>query len=140
MAAPAGFKQILGSGFWQGPDGSGPYVFDGVGMTLVTPGGASAKIVNLNAVAVAAETTILTPTAGKRFQIVGYFLTSGVVGGNVLLKDNTAGATILILPFGASGQTLVDDVDIESATANNVLTATGAATQTLSGYIEYNEL
>lgn len=139
MAAPAGYRQTP-SGFWVGADGSGPYVFDGVGMTLATPGGASAKIANLNAVVVTTETTILAPTAGKRFQIVGFFLTGGVVAGNVLLKDNTGGTTILILPFGAAGQTLIDDVDIESAAVNNVLTATGAATQTLSGYIEYNEL
>jgi hypothetical protein len=96
------------------------------------------KFINLSAVAVTAETTIWTPTAGKRFRLMGYQLTGGVAAGNVVLKDNTAGTTILTIPFGAIAQTLNSpDMGngIFSATINNVLTATGAAGQTLSGYL-----
>lgn len=92
----------------------------------------------LNAVSIAAEATIWTPAAGKKFRLMGYLLTSGVVGGNVILKDNTAGATIHIVPFGAAavpiGSPPYGNGQL-SATANNVLTATGVATQTLSGTI-----
>lgn len=96
------------------------------------------KFVTLNAVSIASEATIWTPAAGKKFRLLGYLLTSGTVGGNVTLKDNTAGTTIAILPFGAAAQPLAGpnmNNGILSAAANNVLTATGTATQTLSGYL-----
>lgn len=96
---------------------------------------------SLNAVVVASETTIWTPAAGRKFRLMGYCLTSGVVGGTVTLKDNTAGTSLPInLPFGAAAQTLTVvppalGNGFLSAAANNVLTATGTATQTLSGYL-----
>lgn len=94
--------------------------------------------INLNAVAITGETTIWTPASGKRFRIMGYVLESGTVGGNVLLKDNTGGSTILIVPFGAANGVIPSPPmgnGILSVAANNVLTATGSATQTLSGYL-----
>jgi hypothetical protein len=93
---------------------------------------------NLNLVSIATETTIWTPPSGRKFRLMGYMLTSGTVGGNVILKDNTAGSTILTIPFGAAGASLSSPTmgnGILSVTANNVLTATGTATQTLSGYV-----
>lgn len=93
---------------------------------------------SLNAVSIAAETTIWTPATGKKFRIMGWNLTSGTVGGNVLLKDNTAGSTIGIVPFGAAAANNITPPmgnGTPSAAANNVLTATGTATQTLSGMI-----
>lgn len=92
----------------------------------------------INAVSVATEVTIWAPVAGKKFRLMGFALTSGMVGGNVLLKDNTAGATIMIVPFGAAGSQITSPAmgnGVLSATANNVLTATGVATQTLSGFV-----
>jgi hypothetical protein len=92
----------------------------------------------LNAASVASEVTIWTPAAGKKFRIMGFCLTSGTVGGNVLFKDNTAGTTILVVPFGAANATIGSDGmgnGILSAAANNVLTATGVATQTISGFV-----
>lgn len=94
--------------------------------------------VPLNAVSIAAEATIWTPASGKRFRLMGYVLETGTVGGNVLLKDNTAGTTKLIIPFGAANGVIQGPPmgnGILSAAANNVLTATGTATQTLSGYV-----
>lgn len=110
-------------------------LFNGVGWDRQrTPN----KWVTLNAVSIATETTIWTPAAGKRFRLMGYQLTSGTVGGNVLLKDNTAGATISLLPFGAASQPM-NNPDMAngylSVAVNNVLTATGTATQTISGYL-----
>lgn len=92
----------------------------------------------LTALAIATETTIWTPTAGRKFRVMGFVLTSGTVGGNVTIKDNTAGTTILVIPFGAAGTPIMSPPmgnGILSAAANNVLTATGTATQTLSGYV-----
>lgn len=97
------------------------------------------KFVALNNLVVTTETTIWTPAAGKKFRLMGYVLTGGVAAGNVVLKDNTGGTSLpLILPFGSVGATIVSPPmgnGIVSATANNVLTATGASTQTLSGYL-----
>lgn len=99
------------------------------------------KFVALNAVSVAAEATIWTPATGRKFRLMGYCLTALGAAGNVVLKDNTAGASLpLVLPFGAIGAnlTVVPPAmgnGILSAAANNVLTATGAASQTLSGYL-----
>lgn len=96
------------------------------------------KVININAVSIAAETTIWTPAAGRKFRLMGYVLESGTIGGNVLLKDNTAGATILIVPFGAANGVIASPPmgnGILSGAVNNVLTATGTATQTLSGYV-----
>lgn len=92
----------------------------------------------LNAVSIAAEATIWTPAAGRRFRLMGYVLESGTVGGNVLLKDNTGGTTKLVIPFGAAGSVIQSQPmgnGILSLAAGNVLTATGGATQTLSGYV-----
>jgi hypothetical protein len=38
---------------------------------------------------------------------MGYVLESGTIGGNVLLKDNTAGTTKLVVPFGAANGVIV---------------------------------
>lgn len=92
----------------------------------------------VSAVSVAAEATIWTPASGRRFRLMGGLLTSGTVGGNVTLKDNTGGSTIGLLPFGAAASPMpftLPGNGILSGAVNNVLTATGAATQTLSGYL-----
>lgn len=92
---------------------------------------------NVSAVLITAEATVWTPTAGKKFRLIGYCLTQGVVTGAITLKDNTAGTTILIIPqntLGASQCTTLGTNGILSATINNVLTATGAATETITGY------
>lgn len=93
---------------------------------------------NLSAVVVTAETTIWTPTSGKKFRFIGYCLSQGVATGAVTIKDNTAGTTILVIPQNTVGQAacgLLGTNGILSATANNVLTATGVSTETLTGYI-----
>lgn len=102
---------------------------------------APGKFIPLNAVAINAETTIWTPASGRKFRLMGYQLTALGAAGNVVLKDNTAGASLpIVLPFGAIGANLSVAYPgmgngILSAAANNVLTATGAASQTLSGYL-----
>lgn len=92
---------------------------------------------SLNAVSVASEVTIWTPTAGKKFRLMGFCITQGTLAGNITLKDNTAGTTILIIPAAVVQTPLVVSLGngILSAAANNVLTATGSATETISGFV-----
>lgn len=105
---------------------------------MIQPTRIPGKVVNLTAASIAAEATIWTPAAGRRFRLMGGLLTSGTTTANVTLKDNTAGTTILVLPFGAAAVPMpftIPGNGILSTAANNVLTATGVATQTLSGYV-----
>jgi hypothetical protein len=91
----------------------------------------------LSAVAIGSEATIWTPASGKKFRLMGFVLASGTVGGGVTLKDNTAGITIFIVPTltVSSPVHAVLGNGILSAAANNVLTATGIATETLTGTV-----
>jgi hypothetical protein len=91
----------------------------------------------LLAVAITAETTIWTPAAGKKFRLMGFVITQGTLTGNVTLRDNTAGTTILVIPASVVGNSLYVPLGngILSAAANNVLTAQGAATETISGFV-----
>lgn len=91
----------------------------------------------LNAVSIAAEATLWTPAAGKKFRLMGFSLASGTVGGGITLKDNTAGTTILIVPTATVAVAVNGNLGngILSAAANNVLTGTGIATETVTGYL-----
>jgi hypothetical protein len=92
------------------------------------------KVVAL--VAGTAETTIWTPTGGKKFRLMGFLLTCGAAS-TLTFKDNTSGTTI----FAARGTT---DQPISvpalgngilSAAANNVLTVTRGTSATLDGVV-----
>lgn len=92
----------------------------------------------LSAVVITSETTIWTPAGGKKFRLMGFCLAQGVATGAVTLKDNTAGSTILIIPPNTIGVYMISPPmgnGILSAAANNVLTATGASTETLTGFV-----
>lgn len=93
---------------------------------------------NLNALATNAEITAWTPATGKKFRIMGGFLTVGVAAGSIILRDNTSGTTIAIIPpmtIAVSFAWVLPGNGIISATANNVLTMQGAATSTVTGMI-----
>ena len=84
------------------------------------------------------EVTLWTPASGKKFRLMGFLISQGVITGAVTLRDNTAGATILVIPPGTAGAVISGNGmgnGILSASANNVLTAQGVATETLSGYV-----
>lgn len=92
----------------------------------------------LNAVAVAAEVAIWTPAAGKKFRFMGFLFAQGVASGAVVLKDGAGGATIFIVPQHTLGVALASPQlgnGILSAAVNNALTATGVATETLTGVV-----
>jgi hypothetical protein len=91
----------------------------------------------LSAVVITSETAIWTPASGKKFRLMGFMLAQGVATGAVTFKDNTAGTTILIMPQHTVGVGMVVYLGngILSAAANNVLTATGVSTETLTGFV-----
>lgn len=83
------------------------------------------------------ETTVWDPTGGTKFVITDIFV-SATAAGTCTLKDGTAGTTFLIASLAANGGFVTNlQTPIQSATADNNLTATAsAATQyiTVCGY------
>lgn len=93
------------------------------------------KVVSLTAATT--ETTIWTPTTGKKFRLMGFILTVGAAS-TLTFKDNTAGTTIAV----ARGTTDVPIITpgtwgngLLSAAANNVLTVTRGTSATLDGVV-----
>lgn len=92
----------------------------------------------LNAIGIGTEATIWTPAAGKKFRLMGGIVSIGTAVGNVSIKDNTAGTTILVIPKTTLDTAIALPMmgnGILSATAGNVLTATGTALATISGFV-----
>lgn len=128
----------------QSSDGNSPSALPGINAYQEVYNGASwdrprspSKFVNVNAT-ITSETTIWTPAAGKKFRLMGFVLTQGVATGTVTLKDNTAGTTILTIPANTIGVVVASPPmgnGILSGAANNVLTATGASTETITGFV-----
>lgn len=95
----------------------------------------------VNNVNIAAEATIYTPTAGKRFRLLGWLLVQSVAG-IITLRDNTAGTIIARIPAiagGAGDFVRLGGIGIKSAAVNNVLTATGAAASVADGTLLVTE-
>lgn len=92
---------------------------------------------SFSGLAIAAEATLWTPAAGKKFRIMGYVISSGVASGDIIVKDGTGGATILVIPNNGFIAVISPPMGngILSATANNLLRVIGVATQTISGYV-----
>jgi hypothetical protein len=82
-----------------------------------------------------AETTIWTPTTGKKFRLMGLQCRIGSTAAKLTFKDGTGGATILILdmPGNTFLQPLLLGQGILSATADNALTVTRSGSTTLTG-------
>ena len=78
---------------------------------------------------------IWTPAGGKKFRLMGMCVSIIGAAGNVTLKDSAT--TILLLPNVVVATPLVLSFGdgILSATANNVLKATGAALQLMNGTV-----
>lgn len=95
------------------------------------------KVCKYVALANTNETTVWDPTEGTKFVITDIFV-SATAAGTCTFKDGTAGTTFLIGSFAANGGMVSNlQTPIQSATANNNLTATAsAATQyiTVCGY------
>ena len=87
---------------------------------------------------ITSETTIWTPAAGKKFRLMGYVITQTATTGDITVRDNTAGTTILVIPAHTLGVVQVSPNlgnGKLSAATNNVLTMQGASGETISGYV-----
>jgi hypothetical protein len=88
--------------------------------------------------AATAETTIWTPTSGKKFRLMGLILTAGAAT-TLTFKDNTAGTTLFTLRLGADAPFALTPTmlgnGVLSAAANNVLTVTRGTSATLDGIV-----
>lgn len=93
------------------------------------------KVVSLSAGTT--ETTIWTPTSGKKFRLMGFILTSDT-SSLLTFKDNTAGTTIFVTR-GAANTPITTPGNmgngVLSAAANNVLTVTRGTSSTLEGVV-----
>jgi hypothetical protein len=122
---PTGASRIIGSG---------SFLYNGASWDRArTP----TTFKSVNALLITAEQTVWTPAGGKKFRLMGFVLTQGVLTGAITLKDNTAGTTILVIPPTTVGVAFASPPmgnGFLSAAANNVLTATGVATETITGY------
>lgn len=94
------------------------------------------------AATVTTEQSIWTPATGARFRWLGYNLVSTTAAGNLIVKDGTAGSTIITLPMPAVGIPTGDtrlggggSLGLVSGAVNRILTFTGASTQVVTGYI-----
>lgn len=77
-----------------------PYVYNGTSWDRQrTP----TVFKTLSAVVITSETTVWTPTSGKKFRLMGFCLTQGVATGAVTFKDNTGGTVIFTLPANTIG-------------------------------------
>ena len=92
------------------------------------------KIVNI--AASAAETTVWTPTVGKRFRLLLYALFSNTAA-VLTFRDNTAGPTILQDGVAANTRCAQDlgGKGLLSATVGNVLTLQASAASTINGFV-----
>jgi hypothetical protein len=97
-----------------------------------------AIVAAIKAVAVTAGTpvTVYTPTAGKKFRVVGFLLGLSVAGA-VILLDNAAGAEVYRAPSVAGGGASSPPLGNGklSAVANNLLKMDVSATGTVNGFV-----
>jgi hypothetical protein len=110
-----------------------PVVWNG---QILTRARSPGKFINVNGLSIATETTVWTPASGRRFRLMGYNLT-GTGAQNIVLKDNTAGTTIMVIPGVTAGQlNFCPSIGngIISAAPNNVLTANAGGANAISGY------
>ena len=84
-----------------------------------------------------AEQTIWTPTAGKKFRLMGFVLTINTLAATVTFRDNTAGTTIFVTAGPAASIVAPSDLGngILSAAANNRLTIQASAVSALVGTV-----
>ncbi len=91
----------------------------------------------VSATVITNETTVWTPASGKKFRLLGWYLAQGVATGAITLRDNTGGSTIVIIPQHTVGVGIdfrLPGNGYLSAAANNVLTAQGVSTETITGF------
>lgn len=114
-----------------------------LGATLVQPAINLALRGDVSAVAIGSIATVLTPSTGKRFVLLGGYI--GLSGSaSVLFEDNSAGAANYIFrtPFLLANSPFYFDIGrpFVSAAVNNVLKATSSAAANITGTLFYQEI
>ena len=113
-----------------------------VGMIKTVNGIMCGKKYDVGAVAAGSIATILTPSSGKKFRLLGGDISASNAS-SVLFEDNAAGATHFVFrtPALVAGTPYHFELGdgFLSATADNVLKATSSASAHLSGTLYYSE-
>jgi hypothetical protein len=113
-----------------------------VGMIKIVNGITCGKRADVSTVAVGSIATVLTPTSGMKFRLLGGDI-SVSTGASVLFEDNshTTANFIYRSPALVAGTPFHFELGdgFLSSTADNVLKATGSTTTNLSGTLYYSE-
>lgn len=91
----------------------------------------------INTLAAGTEATIWTPAAGKKFRIMGFVLAVDTATTSLVLRDNTAGTTILKTRAVLNQPVVTPPMGngILSAAANNVLTIQAGVANNVDGFV-----
>lgn len=145
MAATTNDFRVLGAAGLTSDGGGGnsilaghTYLYNGTGNSTGYDRQRGATVFKpISLTAATAETTIWTPTAGKKFRLMGYILTTGAAS-TLTFKDGTGGTTIFISRGTTDQPQLFQPSQtngILSAAANNLLTVTRGTSATLDGTV-----
>jgi hypothetical protein len=94
----------------------------------------------LSAVSIGSIATVLTPTTGKKFRLIGGTISISAAA-SVLFEDNAAGTTIYRTPKLLADTPFNFDLynGRVSAAVNNVLKATASASASITGTLFYTQ-
>lgn len=113
-----------------------------INSTATYPVGNAGKRGDIATVAVGSIATILTPSTGKKYRLLGGYISVSAAA-SVLFEDNSAATANFIFrtPVLAINTPLYFDLGTGflSAVANNVLKATSSGAANLTGTIFYSE-
>ncbi len=104
------------------------------------PNSNAGKRGDMSAVSITSIATVLTPTTGKKFRLLGgYFSVSA--DASVLFEDNASGTTIFRSPVILAKTPFYFDLGTGylSTAVNNVLKATASASGSITGTLFYSE-
>lgn len=110
------------------------------GSTPTTPIRNAGKRAALAAVSVNSIATVLTPTSGKKYRLLGGDISVSSAA-SVLFEDNVAGKTVYQSPLMATSTPFSFDLGpgYLALAADNVLKATGSTNANITGTLYYSE-
>ena len=96
--------------------------------------------VGVSAVTITTIATVLTPSTGKKFRLLGGYISMSA-NASVLFEDNVAGTTVFRTPLLLANTPFYFELGSGylSSAANNVLKATSSAAGALTGTLLYFE-
>lgn len=110
------------------------------GATTTTPIKNAGKRGDVSAVSINSIATVLTPTSGKKYRLLGGDISVSAAA-SVLFEDNVAGVTIYRSPLMATATAFSFDLGpgYLALKADNVLKATGSSNAAITGTLFYSE-